>query len=103
MFIRVARTALRGESKVSVVEIPNADAFALARRHVICRVAAAANHSGVRPLEDVTGLSMVEVVVGRFPFDDVELGAQVVGVTCSAFLIAGRVLDDPGVKAPVLC
>src|SRR5579872_5834797 len=101
MFIGVARTALRGEAEVSMVEIPNPNAFPLSRGDVICRVAAAANHSGMRAFEDVTGLSMIEIVVGRFPFDDVELGSQVFGVTCGAFLIAARLLHDSGVKTLV--
>lgn len=102
MFIGMTRAAQHGEPKVGMVEIPNPNTFALSGSDVICHMTAAANDSGVRAIEDVAGLSMVEIVVEWLPFDDVELGAQVVGVAGGAFLVAGRILHDPGVKASVL-
>jgi len=103
MLIGVAGVALRGEAEISMVQILYANAFTFARRHVIRSMATAANNSGMRALENVAGPSMVELVVGRFPFDDVELRTKVVRVASGALLIATDILYHPGVEAPVIC
>jgi hypothetical protein len=68
---------------------------------MIGRMAAAASHASVRALENVAGQSMIEIVMRRFPFHDVERRTQVVCVARGALLIAGRVLHDPAVKTLV--
>jgi len=98
MFVGVARGATAGEPEISMVGRLHPDDFPGGWRHVVCRVAAFAGDSGVLAHQRVTGLPMIEVVVRRFPFDDVEPGAQMFGVAADAVLVTRRTLHDSGVE-----
>jgi hypothetical protein len=66
-------------------------------------VAAAAGDSGVLALQHVARLPVVELVVGWFPLDDIELRPQVLGMAADAILVSRSVLDDPGVETLPVC
>jgi hypothetical protein len=103
MLVGVACGASVGNAEISVVRVFYPNAFPGFRRHMVCRVAAVAGNLGVLALEQVAGLPMIEIVVRRFPFDDVELRPQMLGVAADAILVAGNVLYDFGVETLLVC
>ena len=103
MLVGVARRATAGEPEISMVGRSHPDGFPGGWRHVVRRVAAFAGDPGVLANQRVTGLPMIEIVVRRFPFDDVELGAQMFGVAADAILIARGTLHDSGVETLFVC
>ena len=103
MLVGVACSATIGNPEISMVGVPDSNAFPCVRRYVFCRVAAVAGDFGVLARERVTGLPVIEFVVGRFPFDDVELGPQVFRVAASAILVPGKALHHSGVEPLLVC
>lgn len=103
MLVGVAAGTLLRDSDISMVQINHSNVLALSGRYMTGRVAAVAGDFGVLTFESVPCLPVIEVVMGRFPFDDVELSPQVLGMATDAVLIACQVLGYSGVEAPLVC
>ncbi|MBZ5593639.1 MAG: hypothetical protein LAP39_15475 [Acidobacteriia bacterium] len=103
MLVGVARGASVGNPEISVVRVLDPNAFPRVRGHVVCRVAAVASDLGVLAGKRVAGLPMIELVVRRFPFDDVEFRPEVLGVAADAILVAGNVFRDFSVETLLVC
>lgn len=103
MLVGVARGATIGNSEISMIGFPYPDGFSCLRRHVVCRMAAVAANSGVLAQKHVAGLPMIELVVRRFPLDDVELRPQVFRVAADAILVPSRALHHCGVEPLPVC
>lgn len=99
MAILMARQAGRVKAFESLVQVANFDLSAISWRDVSGVVTLFAAQAGVAAQQRVPGLAMVEFVLGRIPFDDLEVLAIMLRMAARAIQIALARADHAPVEA----
>lgn len=89
MCIRMASSALARKAEKRPVKILYLDSSSLGLRNVRRVVALLASEAGVFPFQRISGLSVIESLLRRFPVNDLEVFAVVLGMATDALLVTG--------------